>query len=70
MQLGSYVYCEQCDRPTRSPLWLRYEPLDGDYRAHCRECATERDRQLTAENAICAALIIIGIHQGKLGVTR
>jgi hypothetical protein len=63
-----YLFCEACDAPTYHPIWARVEHLH--YQALCLPCYAQLDQTFTAEQAIYHALIIVGIHQGKLGVQR
>jgi hypothetical protein len=58
------IACEHCGDGIRHPRWVRVEP--GVYQALCVYCDDERERQFTAEDAICYALIIIGVHQGRM----
>lgn len=67
-QSYSPFVCTHCQQPIHWVRWARVEI--NHYIELCWPCFDRLDQALTAENAICAALIVIGIHQGKLGVTR
>ncbi len=62
------INCNHCDRLTFWPRWARYEHLD--YHPLCWSCFERLDATFTAEMAIMHALIIVGVHQGAMGVQR
>ena len=58
------VPCGGCGRSVYHPLWRHIG--DGEYIGLCEPCRARLDATFTAEQAINQALIICGIHQGKL----
>ena len=63
-RFSDQVACTHCRRPMDHPRW-RYVG-DGEYEALCQACVAWQDATFDAEQALCHALIICGIHQGKL----
>lgn len=59
---SGFLLCDHCEAPITWPIWARYE--GGDHRPFCWRCYTRLDDTFTADQAICQALIIIGVYQG------
>lgn len=57
-----FVFCDHCQEHTGWPQWRRVEI--GEYAALCKRCAVQQEQTFTADQAICQALVIIGIRQG------
>jgi hypothetical protein len=66
--LQTSVRCCHCQKLISWPRWVRTEHLHYD--SLCWPCFDQIDRNFTTEHAICQALIIVGVHQGALGVQR
>jgi hypothetical protein len=54
--------CAECQTQTDRPRWVRVEL--GLYSGICPACYHQLDLSFTAEQAICHALIIVGMWQG------
>lgn len=59
--------CEHCQQRAERWTWRTIEVYPTrTYQALCDDCASAQDADFTEEGAICFALIIVGMHQGRL----
>jgi hypothetical protein len=60
--------CDHCAALVSPPRWIRVEHLR--YQPLCWSCLDRLEATFTPEQAVYHALIIVGIHQGAMGVQR
>jgi hypothetical protein len=67
---SSANHCVHCGRACHA-IWrfFDYDPEHHGvklYESSCAQCAREQDRTFTPEQAICQAIVIVGMHTGRL----
>jgi hypothetical protein len=60
---STFTFCSHCGIAC-GPAWQRVD--HDEYRILCRPCQRQRDAEFTEERAIWLAIIIVGIHIGRL----